>query len=253
MDYLSGYTPLRLNKGDFKRLEKFSQIDEKDNKFINEIIEALHNEEIDCEVYGLKSKKEKKYKAVYLFKSELDKNNDKILRFEKSVIMDDLSNETTNAFEYVIYDLLSENVTVDEKWKKVIWKDKVIESHAIRIASVNLSACLFGIILGILLYVVTGQFIWFALGIFLGIGGGALVNKLGENSEEKVKKEIAKIDEKTIDKKEAKLQKKAEIKAKKMEEKARKVEIKQKNKIEKKEKKQNKDNKNKVEKEKNNK
>lgn len=243
MDYLSGYTPLRLNKGDFKRLEKFSQIDEKDNKFINEIIESLHNEEFDCEVYGLKSKKEKKYKAVYLFKSEIDKNNDKILKFQKSVIIDDLSNEATNAFEYVIYDLLSENVTVDEKWKKVIWKDKTIESHVIRIASVNLSACLFGIILGILLYVVTGQFIWFALGIFIGIGGGALVNKLGESNEEKNKnnKEIAKKEDKNIDKKEAKAQKKA----KKLEEKARKIEDKQKNKTEKKEKKQNKDNKNK--------
>ena len=133
--------------------------------------------------------------------------------------MDDLSNETTNAFEYVIYDLLSENVTVDEKWKRVIWKDKTIESHVIRIASVNLSACLFGIILGILLYVVTGQFIWFALGIFIGIGGGALVNKLGESNEEKNKDNKEKI-KKEKAKKKVKVPKKAAIKDKKLKEKA---------------------------------
>lgn len=182
MNYLKGYKPVDLNKGDFKHIEKFSDIEGKDDKIVNEIRELLHNKKDNCEVYALIDKKEKKYKSIYFFKSEENENN-KILRFYKSVSLDDVSKETIKTFEDVIFESLKEVVSIDERWKKVIWGDNVIEPHMIRIGSINLSASVFGILLGVLLYVITGEFFWFMLGLCIGFGSGAVVSKIGDQKE----------------------------------------------------------------------
>lgn len=191
MDYLKGYKPIEINKGDFKHVETFSKIEEKDSKVVNEIIELLQDKELDCVVYALRNKKEKKYKSVYVFKTEKDEKKDSTLKFYKSVTTDDVSKEAINEFENIIYDSLREFVSIDERWKKVIWNHDVIEQHIIRIGSINLSAGLFGILFGVLLFVITGEFIWFALGLCIGIASGAIVSKIGEQDVEqnKMKKE----------------------------------------------------------------
>ena len=213
MDYLKGYKPVDLNKGDFKKLDKFSEIDAKDSKIINEIIELLHDEEHKCEVFALREKKKKKYKSIYVFKSDKDENNNKILKFYRSVTLDDIATETRKTFEDIIFESLKESVSIDETWKKVIWNDNVIEPRVIRIGSINLSAGLFGMIFGILLYVITGEIMWFACGLCIGLGSGAIVSKLGEQKEEKEKsKDEDKLADKGCpenDKKESKEEKKA--------------------------------------------
>lgn len=196
MNYLKGYKPVELNKGDLKTLDRFSDLEEKDNKITDDLASMLGDKTVNGSVFALRNKKEKKYKSVYIFKPEKDEDGNDILRFYKSVSTDDVSQETIKEFEDIITESLKEAVSLDETWKKIIWNDTIIEPRTIRLASINLSAGLFGILFGILLYVITGEIVFFILGLCIGIGSGAVVSKIGE------KKEGDKASEKNKDKEE---------------------------------------------------
>lgn len=184
MNYLKGYKPVELNKGDLKTLDRFSDLEEKDNKITDDLTSMLGDKTVNGSVFALRNKKEKKYKSVYIFKPEKDEDGNDILRFYKSVSTDDVSQETIKEFEDIITESLKEAVSLDETWKKIIWNDTLIEPRTIRLASINLSAGLFGILFGILLYVITGEIVFFILGLCIGIGSGAVVSKIGEKKEE---------------------------------------------------------------------
>ena len=189
MNYLKGYKPVELNKGDLKTLEKFSDLEEKYSNITDDLTNMLGDKEFDGSIFALRNKKEKKYKSIYIFKPEKDNDGNDILRFYKSVSTEELSPEAIQEFEDIIEESLKESLSLDEKWKKVIWNDKLIETKMIRVASINLSAGLFGIIFGILLYIITGAVIWFILGIVIGITSGAVVSKIGEKKEDKEEQE----------------------------------------------------------------
>ncbi|MBR2705242.1 MAG: hypothetical protein IKE91_07220 [Clostridia bacterium] len=187
MNYLKGYKPVELNKGDLKNLEKFSDLEEKYSNITDDLTAMLGDKEFEGSIFALRNKKEKKYKSIYIFKPEKDKDGNDILRFYKSVSTDDVSSEAVKEFEDIIMESLKETVSLDEKWSQIIWNDNVIEPRMIRLASINLSAGLFGIIFGLLLYIITGQVLWFVLGIAIGLTSGAIVSKIGEKKEEEKK------------------------------------------------------------------
>ena len=189
MNYLKGYKPIELNKGDLKTLEMFSDIEEKDSNITDDLTSMLGNKEFEGSIFALRNKKEKKYKSIYIFKPEKDSEGNSILRFYKNVNADDVSQEAVKEFEEIILESLKEAVSLDETWKQIIWNDTVIEPRMIRIASINLSAGLFGLLFGLLLYVITGGVIWFILGICIGITSGAIVSKIGEKEEEENKED----------------------------------------------------------------
>ena len=189
MNYLKGYKPVELNKGDLKALEKFSDLEEKYSNITDDLTNMLGDKEFDGSIFALRNKKEKKYKSIYIFKPEKDNDGNDILKFYKSVSTEELSPEAIQEFEDIIEESLKESLSLDERWKKVIWNDKLIETKMIRIASINLSAGLFGIIFGILLYIITGAVIWFILGIAIGITSGVVVSKIGEKKEDKEEQE----------------------------------------------------------------
>ena len=174
MNYLKGHKPVELNKGDLKNLEKFSDLEEKYSNITDDLTAMLGDKEFEGSIFALRNKKEKKYKSIYIFKPEKDKDGNDILRFYKSVSTDDVSSEAVKEFEDIIMESLKETVSLDEKWSQIIWNDNVIEPRMIRLASINLSAGLFGMIFGILLYVIT-------------LTSGAIVSKIGEKKEEEKK------------------------------------------------------------------
>lgn len=184
MNYLKGYKPVDLNKGDLKTLDRFSDIEEKDNNITDDLTSMLGDKSVNGCVFALRNKKENKYKSIYIFKPEKDSDGNDILRFYKSVSTDDVSQETIKEFEDIVMESLKEAVSLDETWKEIIWNDTLIEPHTIRIASINLSAGLFGILFGVLLYVITGEFIFLIIGLGIGLGSGAVVSKIGEKKEE---------------------------------------------------------------------
>ncbi|MBQ3408756.1 MAG: hypothetical protein IJH12_06115 [Clostridia bacterium] len=184
MNHLKGYKPVELNSGDLKQIEKFSELEFKDSKVVDEVSELLSNKNFNGIIFALR--KDKKYKSVYIFKDERNESNEIILKFYKSVTLDEVETGTIKTFEDVIIEELKEIISTEETWKRVIWNDRIVEPRIVRIGSINLSVSILGILLGVMLGIVLDNMaLWITIGIIFGISCGAVVSKVDEKKDKK--------------------------------------------------------------------
>ena len=161
-----------------KRIEKFdfTKLKEKDSNIKMYIEEVLNNGGF---VYALGKKKV--LKCVYIFKL-VTEENDKILVFDKSVVLEEAIN-CIEKFEKDIPEILGEELIDRQEIKKVVWEDKEIKPIKLIIGRYELPVTTLWIISGAILWHVTGDLFWFLIGISLGFSTGYAVKK----SEEQIK------------------------------------------------------------------
>jgi len=174
--FLKGYKPFILEKSDLKRIEKFSDVESKDSKIVDDVMAMVTRNGFEGVIFVLQ--KHKKYKSVYIFKTEVSKNKTKILRYYKSVTMAEVPGEVINEFEKEIISQLKEFIYTDDLWERAIWNGRVIKPKIIRFGSISLPVGILGTLIGIVLSVVTGNYIWLAFWTCFGFIGGSLVLKI---------------------------------------------------------------------------
>ena len=161
-----------------KRIEKFdfTKLEEKDSNVKRYIEEVLNNGGF---VYALGKKKV--LKCVYIFKLVAEEN-DKILVFDKSVVLEEVTN-CIEKFEKDIPEILGEELIDKQEIKKVVWGEKEIQVEKIKIGKYEIPVTILWLLVGIMLWWITENFIWFTLGLCFGCSTGYAVKK----SEEQIK------------------------------------------------------------------
>lgn len=177
--FCRGYKPFILEKSDLKHIGKFSEVESKDNKILDDIFAMNTEKGFDGIIFVLQ--KNKKYKAVYIFRPEKAPKKSTVLRLYKSVTMDDVEREVVCEFEKEIINQLKEFIYTDDLWEKVIWNGKVIKPEVLRLGSICLPVSILGILVGLGLSILTENYIWLVLWICIGIIGGSVVSKIIDN------------------------------------------------------------------------
>ena len=157
--YIKGYDICNVTKRKIEKEEFLSEIQIKDSKIKEKIINVLENK--GC-VYGLKKKGI--FKAIYIFDNK-KVDNKKVLKFNKSLYVEE-ARDKKEQFEKAIIEELKEKVTMEEV-SKVDWGDIEIEPNKIAgFSGLTFSVCIsLGIIYGML-------FDNLALGISFGVAIG---------------------------------------------------------------------------------
>lgn len=143
----------------------FEELEEKDSKIKKEIKEVIEN---GGTVYSLDKKKV--LKTVYLFKLITD-DKDKILTFDKKVVLDEITEDVITEFENDMTTLLGEAVA-GEEITKAIWGDKEIEPSRVKIGKLEIPVSFIWILLGIMFWLFFDNLILFVIYLCVGVSSG---------------------------------------------------------------------------------
>lgn len=164
----------------------FSELEEKDANIKKDIKEVLEN---GGTVFALDKKKV--LKTVYLFKL-VTKDKEKILVFDKKVVLDEMTEDAIKEFEDDMTTLLGETVS-GEEITKVVWEDKEIEPSKVKIGKWEIPLSFIWISVGVIFWMLFDDFIWFVIYLCIGISSGYAVKvnepkrKLEKNKKAKKK------------------------------------------------------------------
>jgi len=143
----------------------FDEVLEKDSEIVNDIKKALDN---GGEVFGLSKKKI--LKSIYIFKV-IKIENERVLVFDKKLILDEVS-KCTQEFENDLETILGSTIVERDDVDKAIWNDKEIEPVAVNVGKYEWPVALSFIFLGIFMWIVFDNFMWFWIYLPLAFSSG---------------------------------------------------------------------------------
>lgn len=146
----------------------FSELETKDSDIKKNIKDVIENGGF---VFALDKKKV--LKTVYLFKLVNEENN-KILIFDKKLVLVEITEQVIKEFEEDMTTLLGEEV-FGEEISKVLWEDKEIEPSTVKIGKWEIPLLCIWIMVGIIFWMLFDDFIWFVIYLCIGISSGYVV------------------------------------------------------------------------------
>lgn len=155
----------------------FEEISKNNEKIVEEIENVLDNKGLVFAL-GKKIDKNRVVKAVYIFKTDLN-GDEKVLVFDKKIFSEKISEDVISEFENNIDDVLGAAVS-KEQVNRAIFGEKEFELKKVKIGKYEVSSALLWFVWGVLLWVVTDDFIWFCLGICFGATSSYVVKVNGK-------------------------------------------------------------------------
>jgi hypothetical protein len=157
-----------------KKEEYFTELQEK-NSNVKELIEdKIKNKSI---IYGLE--KDNKLKSIYIFAREKN-NNQKQLTLNYTLTSNDVDTIIIQDFESKIIEELKELVSMGD-YQKVVWNEIEIAPNTIKFWNNSMKIGTMFVLLGLTIYILSGEILWLCLGLIFGTANGAIIKNATPN------------------------------------------------------------------------